>query len=409
MNHFPRSMLASALADGLEGKVAFGDATSGLFLAAPRRTGKSTFLQVDLRPELEARDIVVVYCDLWADQKQDPGALISRAIGAELQKHLGFVARAARSAGLENVNIAGWLKIDTSKIGAIDGVPLTEALKALHGLAKKPIALIVDEAQHALTSTSGETTMMALKSARDQLNRPGAANLMLVMSGSDRDKLLRLVNSTGAPFYGSEVEKMPTLDTDFIMYVADLIERQRPDLAPADTDKLVRAFRLFSCRPQFFAGALGEALNPLNMAPERFEDRVLDAACQKTIDDEMQMAADFLALKPLEQAVLWRLLEQGSRFRPYDADALRFYAGATGKDVTSAQVQNVLEALRTQTPAMVWKSARGEYAIDEAMMYQWYQRRRQEGAWPPVSGRLVPDMPTPREAGRRNTRRQSSS
>jgi hypothetical protein len=408
MNHFPRSMLAAALADGLEGRTDFGDATSGLFLAAPRRTGKSTFLQVDLRPELESRNVVVVYSDLWADQKQDPGALISTAIGAELQKHLGFVARTARSAGLENVSIAGWLKIDTSKIGAIDGVPLTEALKALHSLAKKPVALIIDEAQHALTSTSGETTMMALKSARDQLNRPGATNLMLVMSGSDRDKLLRLVNSTGAPFYGSEIQRMPTLDTDFIMYVADLIERQRPDLAPVATDKLLRAFRLFSCRPQFFAGALGEALHPLSAAPERFEDRVLEAACQRTIDDEMQMAADFLALKPLEQAVLWRLLEQGSRFRAYDADALQFYANATGKAVTPQQVQHVLEALRTQTPAMVWKSARGEYAIDEAMMYQWYERRRRDGAWPPVSGKLVLDTPQPQEPGRRNARRQSN-
>ncbi len=37
--------------------------------------------------------------------------------------------------------------------------------------------------------------MTALKSARDQMNKPTQVNLMLVMSGSDRDKLLRLVVS----------------------------------------------------------------------------------------------------------------------------------------------------------------------------------------------------------------------
>lgn len=37
---------------------------SGVFLAAPRRTGKSTFLREDLRPVFEASGALVVYADL---------------------------------------------------------------------------------------------------------------------------------------------------------------------------------------------------------------------------------------------------------------------------------------------------------------------------------------------------------
>jgi hypothetical protein len=74
-----------------------------------------------------------------------------------LQAHLGLVARTAQKARIKGVKIAGTLDIDTSK--------------------------------------TGEVAMTALKSARDQLNRPGQVSLMLVMSGSDRDKLLRLVVS----------------------------------------------------------------------------------------------------------------------------------------------------------------------------------------------------------------------
>ena len=48
MLYYPRTPLAAALADALQGKAAFSDAHNGLFLAAPRRTGKSTFLQSDL-------------------------------------------------------------------------------------------------------------------------------------------------------------------------------------------------------------------------------------------------------------------------------------------------------------------------------------------------------------------------
>lgn len=65
--------------------------------------------------------VTVVYLDLWADQRRDPGVLIAEAIGRALEPHLGFVARTAKNAGLENVSLGGWLSIDTSKIGALDG------------------------------------------------------------------------------------------------------------------------------------------------------------------------------------------------------------------------------------------------------------------------------------------------
>lgn len=242
MISYPRPALANELVTALQGRAGFSDAHNGLFLAAPRRTGKSTFLQQDLRPALEAAGVVVVYVDLWADTARDPGALIAAAIGHALQPHLGMVAKAAKKAGLDKVSLAGWLQIDTSKIGKLDGLTLVDALRALHETAGKPVALIIDEAQHALVSEAGENAMSALKSARDQMNRPGEISLMLVMSGSDRDKLLRLVNTATAPFYGSQIQRMPPLGPDFIAFIANLIEQQRPDLSPVDTATLHAAF-----------------------------------------------------------------------------------------------------------------------------------------------------------------------
>lgn len=383
MIHYPRTTLAQSLTQALQGKALFGDAHNGLFLAAPRRTGKSTFLQGDLRPVLEAEGVVVVYVDLWSDQRRDPALLVADAIGRALSNKLGVVAKVARKAGLENVSIAGALKIDTSKIGRIDGLTLPEALRTLQETAKAPLALIIDEAQHALTSEAGEAMMSALKSARDQLNRPGQVNLMLVMSGSDRDKLLRLVNTNGSPFYGSQITRMPELDQHFIQHVASLIEAQRPDLKPVDEPTLLQAFEKFGHRPQFFMEALGQALSPLSGLTGRFETAVLEAVNQKQSDDERQMESDYLGLKPLEQAVLWRLLEQGPRFRPYDAEALRFYKEKTQTAVSPQKAQNALEALRERNPALVWKSARGEYSVDDAAMHRWFQQCVQQGTWPP--------------------------
>ena len=383
--YFTRLQLAEDMCEALQGSNLFNDAPNGLFLAAPRRTGKSTFLQADLKPALERRGIAVIYVDLWAAPQRDPGELIAEAIGRALRSHLGPIAKAARASGLESVSIAGALKIDTSKIGRPEGATLTDALRTLHELTKAPVALIVDEAQHSLTSEAGESAMTALKSARDQLNRPGQVNLMLVMSGSDRDKLLRLVNANAAPFYGSSIKHLPLLGEDFVAHLAALIENQRPELKPVDQALLSQAFQTLGNRPQFFIDALGEALSPFRSGEtQRVEPVVVELARQRLEQDRLQMESEYLALRPVEQAVIWRMLEQGPRFRPYDAEALRFYSDKTDTTITRAMAQKAMEALRNRQPSMVWKSARGEYAIDDAAMHHWYQQRVALGTWPPI-------------------------
>lgn len=379
---FPRTALAQELVAALQGKTLLGDAHNGLFLAAPRRTGKSTFLQGDLQPALQAVGVVVVYVDLWADTRRDPGALIAEAIARALQPQLSLVARTARKAGLDKVKVGG-LEVDTSRIGKVDGLTLTDALRLLHESAGQPVALIIDEAQHALTSDAGEAAMTALKSARDQLNKPGAVNLMLVMSGSDRDKLLRLVNTAGAPFYGSQIQRMPPLGPDFIAHVAGLIEAQRSELGTVDQTLLQQAFEMFGFRPQFFMAALGQVLSPLAALSGRFEPALLEAAMRQQAQDEAQMESDYLALRPVEQAVLWRMLAQGPMFRPYDAEALRFYRDKSGQPVSVTQAQKALESLRQRMPALVWKSARGEYALEDAAMHRWFEARVGTETWPP--------------------------
>jgi hypothetical protein len=383
--YFPRVNLAQSILDDLLGKNPFGDAANGYFLAAPRRTGKSSFLKNDLQPLLQTSQITVIYVDLWSDKNKDPASLIADAIGKEINKSLGVVAKAAKSSGLESISVAGLLKIDTSKIGKSEGVTLYDALNTLQQNTNRPVALIIDEAQHALTSSTGEDTMTSLKSARDQMNVPGKTKLMLIMSGSDRDKLLRLVNSNSAPFFGSSIKTMPLLDEHFIHYVAQLIAQHLPHIKTIDEACLMSAFALFGHRPQFFTRALGEVLNPLNEPKAGFENFIFEAAKTHISDEQARMESQYQGLRLLERTIIWRLLEQGGKFRPYDAEALKFYTEKTSakKQITPAQVQSAIDILRTLTPSMIWKSARGEYALDDALMHAWYQRRVVEGTWPP--------------------------
>ncbi len=71
---FKRTHLAKAYCDSLEGK-GIANASSGLFLAGPRRVGKSTFLIEDLIPEAKARKWLTIYVDLWSNKLADPALM----------------------------------------------------------------------------------------------------------------------------------------------------------------------------------------------------------------------------------------------------------------------------------------------------------------------------------------------
>ena len=63
---------------------------------------------------------------------------------------------------------------------------------------------------------------------------------------------------------------------------------------------------------------------------------------------------------------------------------MRFYQDKTGSKSTAQQAQTALETLRTRSPALVWKSARGEYGVDDTAMHGWFKQRIEAGTWPPT-------------------------
>lgn len=124
---------------------------------------------------------------------------------------------------------------------------------------------------------------------------------MLVMSGSDRDKLLRLlVNTNAAPFYGSQIQRMPELGADFVAHIAHLIARQRPDLGESIRSPWPRLLP-FLASARNFLWKPWAVLSPLATHTGRFEDAMLAKAAEQQRSDEAQMESDYTALRPLEQ------------------------------------------------------------------------------------------------------------
>ncbi|WP_051340836.1 ATP-binding protein [Azospirillum halopraeferens] len=371
---FHRPELARRIVDRLTGDSPFG-AEPTLCLTAPRRTGKSTFLRHDLTPELDNRHIGVVYVDLWSDRNADPGHLVAEAIRQALRRADGLPVRVARSAGLSKVGV-GATAIDIDRIGQPQGATLTDALGALMDRTGKRVALVVDEAQHAIVTDAGLNAMFALKAARDTLNtRDDGAdgpNLVLVLTGSHRDKLGRLVLGRDQPFYGASVQDFPLLGRDYTdAYTAWLNGRLAADNR-FDPAAVYAAFDAVGRRPEILA----QILKDIALDEGAGELRTALSAGAQTLRGRLwqDYESAWSSLTRLQQAVIERLVAEEAKFTPFSAASLAAYSAAVGDAVEVPSVQAAIEALRRDN--LVWRSARGQYALEDQGMAEWLKARR---------------------------------
>ncbi|GGI28264.1 hypothetical protein [Bradyrhizobium guangdongense] len=374
---FHRPELARRMAD-----IALGTdplaGNSGLFLAAPRRTGKSTLLKADLVPELESRGALPVYVDLWADRSRDPGEVIAEKIRATIQDHESGILKVARKSGMSKIGIGSWLAVDIEKIGRPGGATMADAIAYLNKRAGRPIVLIVDEAQHALTSQTSVTAMFSLKSARDALNigvdssDVGNVRLGLVFTGSHRDKLASLVIGKNQPFFGASVTDFPLLGADFAAAYADFVNTRLAGDRQIDKKVVARAFEIVAFRPELLQAAVREYVTG-SIGVNGSSPSLLEQAYVVRERYWQEFDSQWTSMTPLQRAVLRRIIDQGENYRPFDADSLAAYSENANQQVTVPDAQSALDALREK--GLVIRMERGRYALDDTSLIDWLADR----------------------------------
>jgi hypothetical protein len=353
--------------------------SGGLFLAAPRRTGKSTFVRQDLVPALEALDARVIYVDLWSDKTKDPALLLANAVRAELKKDDGAVAKFARKAGLSKFNIGALgngLSFDLSQLGLSADASLADALGALSKVHGQMIVLVIDEAQHALTTTEGMNALFGLKAARDALNLAGKG-MQVIATGSNRDKLALLVNGREQPFFGATMVDFPKLDQGYIDWVCG---KASIGLDPAKTFEV---FKETGSRPEMIL----PTIRRLRLQPPATGEGLDDTFAQWVRTGLTQAKEDFLhtlANLPALQAAVLRELAGSSQTGPgrekvgvFSAAMMRKLKERIAQDnqgdasvqVDGSSVQNALDSLREKS--FLWKSQRGAYWIEDDQLMAW--------------------------------------
>lgn len=378
---FHRKALAQSILDGLIGK-GIQDYSSGLFLAAPRRTGKSTFLREDLVPLLSARGWLPVYVDLWSDRQADPGQLIESAIVRAMEGSDHLIKKALKSAGVDKISILRTVNWDLTRGALPEGATLADALQLLHVASGQQVVLIVDEAQHALNSENGINAMFALKAARDAMNQGGdTEGLRLIFTGSSRDKLAQLVLKRQQPFFGAMVTPFPLLGDDFVEAYTQDVNAKLAKENSFRVDDMKHAFQLVGRRPELLASIVQRVALVLGAAPDL--GKILEegaAEIQAGVWAEYEAAYD--PLTPAQKAVLLVMAESSTNNKGFAAYSeatvarVREAATALGGDATpTAQtIQAALEALREKD--LVWRAGRGSYALEDSGMADWLLSQR---------------------------------
>ncbi len=83
---------------------------------------------------------------------------------------------------------------------------------------------------------------------------------------------------------------------------------------------------------------------------------------------------DFAALSPVQQAILRVMCEKGRDFFPFAEESIQAYRRQIGNETLGVPtVQAALEALREKN--LVWKSARGVYALEDESWAEWLVSR----------------------------------
>ncbi len=370
---FHRSELAHELALKLMEPPFASSIKSGLFLSAPRRTGKSTFLVADLVPALENAGARVIYVDLWRDIDRDPADVILAAITETLAAEAAAVAKLTDALkSIESVSAGSILSVSLKPDeGGLVKVSVTDALLALSEEIARTIVLVIDEAQHAITTSAGNKSLFSLKAARDALNIDREHGLRIVATGSNRDKLSMLRTSKDQAFFGAPLTTFPPLGKDYVRWFIE--GRQLGDVL--DVEKVTRWFERSGQRPEILSSAADSVLYEIGVDRTTIAARLEAAiASEVTMADDAQMRV-VRSLTALQSAVLREMAASGVSYAPFERATMERYlqsmatlAPDTSLVPNDTNVQSALASL--QKRGLIWRAERGVYALEDSRLVQ---------------------------------------
>ncbi len=194
-----------------------------LALFAPRRVGKTFFLDHDLTPAAKKAKLLPVYADLWL-HKSAPLEAVNHALEEALDdllvpsSNIGKVARTpVKTIGFLGASVQLGEEPHRRTLPESSALRLDALVSRLARQHKGQVLLMLDEVQTLAEAPEGVAMIASLRAVLHKRRK----EICAVFTGSSQEGLARLMNTAGAPMYQfAQIIDFPFLGDEFLRLLA---------------------------------------------------------------------------------------------------------------------------------------------------------------------------------------------
>ena len=336
-------------------------------LFAPRRMGKSEFLEQDLIPAAQKSGLLTAYLNLRDAREHPRGALVSalarastaRGLSALIKKlktPLKKVKASAKVSGLAE----GSLEAELAEDPGIAGLALSELLRSFDR-ADRALLLVLDEAQ-VLASSAHSDLAHSLRAGLDIRKQ----TIKVVFAGSSESSLRRMFGRATEPFYNwAPIQPFERLGAEFVAAMTHKVN-QLSRYALSEREAL-RAFEALKRTPEFYRRYLQRYLAYAELGPRAALDETL-----AQVFNDSGYRATWGRLLPADKAVLRALAQGVSDLHSLPARNRLGEELGLGKAAPLDTPKNALR--RLQKDELVMKLEYGQYQIQDEGFVEWLRQ-----------------------------------
>ena len=336
-------------------------------LFAPRRMGKSEFLEQDLIPAAQKSGLLTAYLNLWDAREHPRGALVSTLARARTSRGLSALMKKLR-APLKKVKASGKisglaegsLEAEMADDPSVAGAALSELLRGFDR-ADRPLLLILDEAQ-VLASPAHSDLAHSLRAGLDIRKQ----TIKVVFAGSSESSLRRMFGRATEPFYNwAPIEPFERLGAEFVTAMTQKINQL--SRYPLSEREALRAFEALKRTPEFFRRYLQRYLAYAELGPRA----ALDDTRAHVFNDS-DYRTTWARLLPADKAVLRALAQGVNDLHSLPARNRLGEELGLGKAAPLDTPKNALR--RLQKDELVVKLEYGQYHIQDEGLVEWLRQ-----------------------------------
>lgn len=381
--HYPRPDLAA----NILGRYAAG-MTPTTVLFAPRKSGKTEFVMLDVLPQAKELGYIDIVVDFWDDKNQPEQCLINALKAAFNKLPASLQAKAVELSGV-NTEVKGGIKGISAGLSTRSSAPLftthQEAFKIFEGLyrgsnlgkesgkrggkengkgsrnesGKGKVLLFLDEVQHLGTRTEFDPVIASIRGFIDK-NKDW---LHCIMTGSSQEGLLRMFMRNDAPLYrAGNIEDFPMLNVEFVGYMLHCYEQATGKVL--DNGEAIKTFRQLGKSPDRFRqlvermviGGLNGFEQGIAACPDLMENEEVRSQWEAMSDDDSTVA-EMVAL----------IIQQRLPKSPYSVEGQKYFEKRTGSDWSKGKIQNSLNRLKKLN--WIVNFSKGVWAFESEEIY----------------------------------------